>query len=95
MDRFGVRRQDAALGLRPAFAKAAVGKHVAARESAVMPAHSKKGRWWLGMECGDKANGRGTALVLDWGTVSNKAASCIIFDFRGQQDCIGPGGGLV
>ncbi len=30
-------------GPRPAFAKAA-GKHVAARESAVMPAHSKKGR---------------------------------------------------
>ena len=27
-----------------------------------MPAHSKKERWGLDMGCGNKANGRGTAL---------------------------------
>ena len=90
MDRYGVRRQDAALGPR----------RVAARESAVMPAHSKKVRWQLGMEFGDKANGRGTALVSALrGKIRaiaprHAAASCIIFDFWCRQDCKGPGGGL-
>ena len=90
MDRYGVRRQDAALGPR----------RVAARESAVMPAHSKKVRWQLGMEFGDKANGRGTALVSAFrGKIPATApwhvtARRILFDFWGQQDCIGPGGGL-
>jgi len=54
----------------------------------------------VGMEFGDKANGRGTALVSAFrGKIRAIApwhvtARRILFDFWGQQDCKGPGGGL-
>jgi len=56
MDRFGVRRHDAALVLVRKRGKSGVALR--------LPPHSKKERSRIGMECGDKAKGRGTALIL-------------------------------
>jgi hypothetical protein len=58
MDRFGVRRHDAALVLVRKRGKSGVALR--------LPPHSKKERSRIGMECGDKAKGRGTVLALAW-----------------------------